>query len=136
MGDPVLSWLDQYFGPAIVKLASVFLPRRSILEFIAGTGVTITAVDSSADKATKVTISAPGDVGGRPVGSNGQILTSDGADGFGTPITPPAGALVGTTATQTLTNKTINASNNTLSNIADAHVSASAAIAGAKISPN
>lgn len=50
-------------------------------------------------------------------GTSGQILTSDGDDGFGTPITPPAGDLVGTTATQTLTGKTINGSNNTITNV-------------------
>jgi hypothetical protein len=42
-----------------------------------------------------------------PSGTDGQLLTSDGADGFGTPVTPPAGSLVGTTATQTLSAKTL-----------------------------
>lgn len=44
--------------------------------------------------------------------------------------------LVGRATTDTLTNKTINASSNTISNIANTHVSASAAIAGTKIDPD
>lgn len=52
--------------------------------------------------------------GATPNGTSGQILTSDGAGDFGTAITPPAGSLVGTTATQTLTGKTINVADNAL----------------------
>ena len=43
------------------------------------------------------------------------------------------GAVVGTTNTQTLTNKTISASSNTISDIANANISASAAIADTKL---
>lgn len=68
-----------------------------------------------------------------PNGTSGQILTSNGTSGFGTPVTPPGGSLVGTTATQTLTAKTIDAASNTLSNIANAHVSTSANIAYSKL---
>lgn len=48
----------------------------------------------------------------------------------------PSGEVAGTSATQTLTNKTINATANTISNIANTNVSATAAIAGTKISPD
>lgn len=45
----------------------------------------------------------------------------------------PTGVVVGTTDTQTLTNKTIDASTNTVSNIVDSNISASAAITRTKI---
>src|SRR6056300_370842 len=44
------------------------------------------------------------------------ILTADGTNAF-TTVTAPSGTIVGTSDTQTLTNKTIDASSNTLSNI-------------------
>ncbi len=49
---------------------------------------------------------------------------------------PTSGTVVTNDNTVTLTNKTINASNNTLSNIANVHVAAAAAIAGSKIDPD
>jgi hypothetical protein len=54
-----------------------------------------------------VVVDGSGVAGETPSGSSGQILTSDGGTGFGTPITPPGGSLVGTSATQTLSAKTL-----------------------------
>src|SRR5210317_2140682 len=47
------------------------------------------------------------------------ILTADGTNAF-TTVTAPSGTIVGTSDTQTLTNKTISGSSNTLSNISNA----------------
>lgn len=50
---------------------------------------------------------ATGPAGPGPTGSAGDIPTSNGAGGFGDPLEAPTGDLVGTTDTQTLTNKVI-----------------------------
>ncbi len=51
------SWVDNFFGPAIVKLGALFFAKRPVLEFIAGTGVALAVADDSVGKACKVTIS-------------------------------------------------------------------------------
>ncbi len=56
-----LSWVDNFFGPAIVKLGALFFAKRPILELVAGEGVGIAVEDDSAGKATKVTITNDGE---------------------------------------------------------------------------
>lgn len=63
---PSLSWLDSFFGSAVVKLASVFFPKRPVLEFAEGDGVELLIEDVPANKSTRVTISATGG-GSEPV---------------------------------------------------------------------
>jgi hypothetical protein len=66
----------------------------------------------------------------------GQASTFLSFDGTGAPIATkavPAGTVVGHTDTQTLTNKTIDADSNTLSNIENADIKAAAAIAVNKL---
>lgn len=103
---------DLLFRVPLFQKNGTDYPRRSVINF-KGAGVTV--ADNPDDETTEVTLSGGGDV--EVPGTAGQILTSDGADGFGTPISPPAGDIVGTTATQTLTGKTINGSNNTITNV-------------------
>jgi len=80
-----VSWLDQYLGPAVVRVLSTLYPRRSVLELEAGAGVTITASDVPANKSTKVTIASssytpPGAAGaalyksGSAIGAEGNFL--------------------------------------------------------------
>jgi len=80
-------------------------------------------VDVSASETKKVTVAqivalaeGGGGGGGTPAGDDGDIQINDSGD-FGA-LTPPAGDLVGTTETQTLTNKTISGASNTVSNLA------------------
>ncbi len=52
-----LSWVDNFFGPAIVKLGALFFAKRPILELVAGSGVGVAVLDVPDDKACRVTIS-------------------------------------------------------------------------------
>lgn len=88
MATPSFSWLDDFFGPAIVKLASVFFPKRPVLEFEEGAGATITVVDNPANKSTKVTIGASGGGGASPGGVNGDVQVKNGSAFAG--VTPGA----------------------------------------------
>ncbi len=51
-----LSWVDNFFGPAIVKLGALFFAKRPVLELVAGTGVAVAVLDVPDDKACRVTI--------------------------------------------------------------------------------
>jgi hypothetical protein len=55
-----LSWIDDFFGPAIVKLGALFFAKRPVLEFAAGDGIDLAVVDDSTNKSTKVTITNQG----------------------------------------------------------------------------
>jgi len=81
---PVLSWLDDFFGPAVVKLGTTFFPKREILEFI-GDGVGV--ADDPIGKATQVTLPAGPSGPAGPTGPTGPA----GATGPAGP-TGPAGA--------------------------------------------
>lgn len=72
----MISWLDSHFGPALVRIASTLFPRRPVIQFEAGAGVTITAEDVPANKATKVTFGATAVV---PSGTDGALQYKSGA---------------------------------------------------------
>jgi hypothetical protein len=70
MARSPLTWVDEFFGPAIVRLGSFLFPKRPILEFEAGTGVDIEVDDSTEHKSTVVRISR---FGGAPGGAVGAV---------------------------------------------------------------
>ncbi len=72
MATPSLSWLDEFFGPAVVKLVATYLPKRPVLEFAAGSGITLTAADTPANNSSKLTIATTGSV--TVPGSNKQVI--------------------------------------------------------------
>lgn len=53
-----LSWLDSFFGPAVVRFLSTLYPKRPVLEFIAAAGATVSVADSPTNGSTQVTIGA------------------------------------------------------------------------------
>lgn len=91
------------------------------IDGIGGTGIDINGVR----------ITPAGTVDGRDISVDGANLDSHIALTSG--VHGVSGNVVGTSDAQTLTNKTINASSNTISNIANANISASAAIDATKI---
>lgn len=96
MAIPILTWLDDYFGPAIVRLGGFFFPKRPVLEFQPGPGVDIEIEDDDTKRATVVAISAIGGVPGGAVGEM-QYHALDGSEPIfaGTPkLTVVAGEVV------------------------------------------
>jgi hypothetical protein len=71
-----LSWLDEFFGPAIVRVASTLFPKRPVLEFQAGAGITITAADTPANNSCQLTLTASSYV---PPGAAGAVQYTTGA---------------------------------------------------------
>ena len=76
--DPELSWLDDFFGPAIVRIGAFFFPKRPVLEFEATGQLQIDVEDNPLHKSTVVTFSGGGVPGGA-VGSM-QYHGTDGDD--------------------------------------------------------
>lgn len=69
MAEPSLSWLDDFFGPAIVRIGAFFFPKRPVLEFEAGGQLNIDVEDNPLHKSTVVTISGGGGPPGGAVGA-------------------------------------------------------------------
>lgn len=65
--------------------------------------------------------------------TSGRFVQSNGTNAFTATKSIPSGTVVGTSDSQTLTNKVINASNNTISNITDSEIKLLAGINAAKI---
>jgi hypothetical protein len=85
---------------------------------VAGSGITVDGLEVSIDRTTV-------DTWYDPAGAASSV-GSDLSDHASDTSTHGVGEIVGTTESQTLTNKTINASNNTLSNIANSSLTNSA----------
>lgn len=75
---PTLSWLDDFFGPWILRKLGVDYPRRTVVELIEGSNIDIDVVDDPVTKATKVTFSSTGGGSGTPPGANTQVIINDG----------------------------------------------------------
>lgn len=97
------------------------------LSYSANTGViSVNSVDALSLTPTNITVSSLSGTGNRIVSANatGALSATTGL---------PSGDLVGTTTTQTLTNKSLDADNNTITNIKNADIKAAAAIDATKI---
>ncbi|MFN3195882.1 MAG: beta strand repeat-containing protein [Chlorobiota bacterium] len=97
------------------------------LSYSANTGViSVNSVDALSLTPTNITISSLSGAGNRIVSANATGILSA-TTGL------PSGDLVGTTDVQTLTNKTIDADNNTITNIENADIKANAGIDATKL---
>ncbi len=96
-------------------------------------GKAATSHDHAASEITSGTLSVAR--GGLGVGTlvSGKILQGAGTLAVTATLDAPVGAIVGTSDVQTLTNKTINAATNTITNISNLEIKAAAAIDAAKI---
>lgn len=70
------SWIDDFFGPAVIKLASVLYPKRAILELLEGAGISIDVTDDPTTGATQVTITSSA---AAPAGADGAMQFKDGS---------------------------------------------------------
>lgn len=99
-----------------------------------GTGTGTTAF-AQANLTTDVTGTLPVANGGSGATTLTGIVKGNGTSAM-TAVTAPSGTIVGTTDTQTLTNKTIAAASNTISGLTNSNLSGSAGITGANIANN
>lgn len=96
----------------------------------ARTSLGVAASGANSDITSLSALSTPLSVpqGGSGAATLTGLLKGNGAGAF-TAVTAPAGAVVGTTDSQTLTNKTISGASNTLTNLAAANLTGTVAVA-------
>jgi len=102
-----------------------------------GTAVPLALGADSVDAITEIAAALKSGSDGTLVtgtaGTNGDLSQWNGDGDLVDGPTPPSGSIIGTTDTQTLTNKAIDSDNNTITNIVNADVKAGAAIALSKL---
>lgn len=96
------------------------------------TDATQTLTNKTIDSADNTVVIDAGDLTPVP-GEANRFLSRDGSGEVVSTIVTPTGNVVGTSDTQTLTNKTIDADSNTITNIENADIKAGAAIDASKI---